>query len=146
MFKNYVVFCSLKSEKHGRNNGETKKQHKICKIKKREKCKNTTRGSHRTQAGFHESTDISFDQANNYGIIVMASETCSIILKTFSSDAIDVGGHRQMPAWNIILRKLDVQSQMKLSQQNQQLEDLVRENAEYELQKFRRNIKANKYM
>ena len=51
-----------------------------------------------------------------------------------------------MPAWNIILRKLDFQSQMKLSQQNQQLEDLVGENAEYELQKFRRNIKANKYM
>ena len=76
----------------------------------------------------------------------MASETCSIILKTFTSDATDVGGQRQIPAWNIIIRKLDFQSQMKLSQQNQQLQDLVRENADYELQKLRRNIKDNKYM
>jgi len=96
-------------------------------------CKNTVRGSHRTQVGFHELTDA-------------ASKACIIILKTLTSDPTDVGGHRQIPAWNIIIKKLDFQSQLKLSQQNQGLEDLVRENAEYELQNFRRNIKDNKYM
>ena len=67
-------------------------------------------------------------------------------MKTFTSDSTDVSSQRQIPAWNIILRKLDFQSQMKLTKQNQRLEDLVRENAEYELQKFRRHIKDNKYM
>jgi len=62
------------------------------------------------------------------------------------SDSTDVSSQRQIPAWNIILRKLDFQSQMKLTKQNQWLEDLVRENAEYELQKFRRHIKDNKYI
>ena len=33
--KKYVLFYLLKTEKHGRNNGKTKKQHKICKTKKR---------------------------------------------------------------------------------------------------------------
>ena len=75
-----------------------------------------------------------------------ASKACIIILKTFTSDPTDVGGDRQIPAWNFIIKKLDFQSQFKLSQQNQRLEDLVRENAEYELRKFRRNIKNNKYM
>ena len=69
-----------------------------------------------------------------------------VILKTSISDPTDVGGHTQIPAWNIIIRKLDFRSQMKISQQNQRLEDLVRENAEYELQKLRRHIKDDKYM
>lgn len=62
------------------------------------------------------------------------------------SDPTGVGGHRQVPAWNIIIKKLDFQSLMKISQQNQELEALVRENAEYELQKLRRHIKDNKYI
>ena len=44
------------------------------------------------------------------------------------------------------MKKLDFQSQMKLSQQNLRLENLVKENAEYEIQKLRRHIKDNKYM
>ena len=75
-----------------------------------------------------------------------ATEAGSISLKTFISGLTDVASHRQIPAWNVIIKKLDFQSQMKISQQNQQLEDLVRENAEYELQKFRRHIKDDKYM
>ena len=67
-------------------------------------------------------------------------------MKALISDPTDVGGHRQIPAWNIIMKKLDFQSQMKLSQQNLRLENLVKENAEYELQKLRRQIKDNKYM
>ena len=75
-----------------------------------------------------------------------ATEAESIILETFISFSTNVASHRQIPAWNVIIKKLDFQSQMKISQQNQQLEDLVRENAEYELQKFRRHIKDDKYM
>ena len=77
-------------------------------------------------------------------LIDATSKACIIILKTFTSDPTDVGGDRQIPAWNFIIKKLDFQNQLKLSQQNQRLEDLVRENAEYELRKFRRNIKDNK--
>ena len=101
---------------------------------------------HPTQAGFHrvnfhESTDNFVDHANR-----AATEAESIILETFISFSTNVASHRQIPAWNVIIKKLDFQSQMKISQQNQQLEDLVRENAEYELQKFRRHIKDDKYM
>ena len=49
-------------------------------------------------------------------------------------------------AWNIIVRKLDYQSQMKMSQQNQRLAELIRMNAESDLRKFRRHIQENKYM
>ena len=49
-------------------------------------------------------------------------------------------------AWDIIITKLDYQSQMKISQQNQRLEDVVTTNAEYELRKLRRHIQENKYM
>ena len=38
-------------------------------------------------------------------------------LKTLISDLTDVGGHRQMPAWTIIIRKFDFQGQMKILQQ-----------------------------
>ena len=92
---------------------------------------------------FHESTDNFVDQ---WLVNTAATEAGSIILKTFISNLTDVASHRQIPAWNVIIKKLDFQSQMKISQQNQQLEDLVRENAEYELQKFRRHIKDDKYM
>ena len=79
-------------------------------------------------------------------LTLAATEAYGIILKALISDPTDVGGHRQVLAWNIIIKKLDFQSQMKISQQNQQLEALVRENAESELQKLRRHIKDNKYM
>ena len=49
-------------------------------------------------------------------------------------------------AWDIIITKLDYQSQMKISQQNQRLEDVVTMHAEYELRKLRRHIQENKYM
>ena len=49
-------------------------------------------------------------------------------------------------AWDIIIPKLDFQSQMKISQLNQRLADFVGLNAESELRKFKRHIRENKYM
>lgn len=56
----------------------------------------------------------------------------------------DVGGDHL--AWDIIIPKLDFQSQMKISQLNQRLVDLVELNAESELRKFKRHIREDKYM
>ena len=55
-----------------------------------------------------------------------------------------VGGNNL--AWDIIIPKLDFQSQMKISQLNQRLADFVGLNAESELRKFKRHIRENKYM
>ena len=49
-------------------------------------------------------------------------------------------------AWDIIIPKLDFQSQMKISQLNQRLAYIVELNAEYELQKYKRHIREDKYM
>ena len=49
-------------------------------------------------------------------------------------------------AWNIIISKLDYQSQMKMSQQNKRLAEVVQMNAESDLRKFRRQIQENKFM
>ena len=50
------------------------------------------------------------------------------------------------PAWDIIIGRLDYASQMKLSQQNQNLAEIVEANAESKLRKFRRQIQEDKYM
>ena len=55
-----------------------------------------------------------------------------------------VGGDH--PAWDILIKKLDFQSQMKLWQQNQHLADVVETNAESELWKFQCQIRDDKYM
>lgn len=65
-------------------------------------------------------------------------------MKAFTSEPASVGGDH--PAWDILIRKLDFRSQMKIYQQNQRLADVVMENAEYELRKFRRLIRDDKYM
>ena len=49
-------------------------------------------------------------------------------------------------ALEIIIPKLDFQSQMKISQLNHRLADVVELNAEYELRKFKRHIRDDKYM
>jgi len=49
-------------------------------------------------------------------------------------------------AWDIIIPKLDFQIQMKISQLNHHLADVVELNAEYELRKFKRHIRDDKYM
>ena len=49
-------------------------------------------------------------------------------------------------AWDIIIRKLDYRSQMKISQQNQRLASVVQMNAESEIRKYRRHIREDKYM
>ena len=50
------------------------------------------------------------------------------------------------PAWDIIIPKLDFQSQMKMAQLNKRLAEVVEINAEYELCKFRRHIRDDKVM
>ena len=55
-----------------------------------------------------------------------------------------IGGDH--PAWDIIIPKLDYESQKKMSQQNQRLADIVKINAESDLRKFKRHIREDKYM
>ena len=56
----------------------------------------------------------------------------------------DIGGYHF--AWDIIIPKLDFQSQMKISQLNQRFADFVGLNAGSELRKFKRHIREDKYM
>ena len=62
------------------------------------------------------------------------------------SEEMPTGGRGDSPAWDIIIQKLDFQSQMKISQQNKHLAEVVKVNAESELRKFRRHIQEDKYM
>ena len=64
--------------------------------------------------------------------------------KSYPGSRQGIGGDH--PAWDIIIRKLDYKSQMKISQQNQRLADIVKRNAESDLRKFRRHIREDKYM
>ena len=48
-------------------------------------------------------------------------------------------------AWDLIIRKLDYRSQMKIAQQNQYLAEVVDINATRELQKYRRRLQEDKY-
>jgi len=49
-------------------------------------------------------------------------------------------------AWNLVVRKLDCRSQMKIAQQNRHLAEVVDNNATHELQKYRRRLQENKYI
>ena len=62
------------------------------------------------------------------------------------SEEMPDGGRGDSPAWDVIIQKLDFQSQMKISQQNKHLAEVVKVNAESELRKFRRHIQEDKYM
>ena len=71
--------------------------------------------------------------------------------KKSSSDPADVNESmtdvdEASSAWDILIRRLDFQTQLKLSQQNQHLAEVVRMNAESEIRKFQRHIRENKYM
>ena len=57
--------------------------------------------------------------------------------------AVQTGDH---PAWDVIIAKLEFQSQMKIAQLNRRLADVVQMNAEYELGSFQRHIQDEKYM
>ena len=50
------------------------------------------------------------------------------------------------PALDIIIPKLDFQSQMKMAQLNKRLANVVQINAEYELRKFKRHIRDDRFM
>ena len=72
-------------------------------------------------------------------------ELWSITLKTHISDTTTSPGGDH-PAWDIIIPKLDFQSQMKMAQMNQRLADMVQINADYELRKFQRRIRDDRFM
>ena len=55
-----------------------------------------------------------------------------------------IGGHH--PAWDIIIGRLDFKSQMKMSQQNRHLAEIVELIAESKLRKYRRQVQEDKYM
>ena len=69
---------------------------------------------------------------------------CIILETRISEVVIGVGGDHR--AWDILITKLDFQSQMKIAQQNQRLADVVQVNAEHEIRKFRSHIRDDKYM
>lgn len=48
--------------------------------------------------------------------------------------------------WDILIRKVDFCTQMKLAQVNQRLAELVDENAEYELKRLKKKISENENM
>ena len=48
--------------------------------------------------------------------------------------------------WELVVGKLGYITQMKLSQVNNRLADIVGQNAERTLQKFRRSLQEDKYM
>merc|ERR1712131_474678 len=61
-----------------------------------------------------------------------------------SETSTGVGGDNV--AWDILIPKLDFQSQMKISQQNQRLAEVVKINAEHKLRKFQGHIRDDKYI
>ena len=56
------------------------------------------------------------------------------------------GGFGDHFAWNLVVRKLDYRSQMKIGQQNQYLAEVVDINAAHELQKYRHRLQEDKYL
>ena len=48
--------------------------------------------------------------------------------------------------WDILIRKVDFCTQMKLAQVNQRMAELVDENAEYELKRLKKKISENENM
>ena len=73
--------------------------------------------------------------------ISLTTETESVLSGKMTTD---ISGYH--PAWDIIIPKLDFQSQMKISQLNQRFADFVGLNAGSELRKFKRHIREDKYM
>ena len=63
--------------------------------------------------------------------------------KGVGGEAVEIGHNF---AWNLVVRKLDYQSQMIIGQQNQYLAEVVDINATYDLQKYRRRLQADKYL
>ena len=78
------------------------------------------------------------------GIFLQTQNHQSLTETRISEVVIGVGGDHR--AWDILISKLDFQSQMKIAQQNQRLADAVQVNAEHEIRKFRSHIRDDKYM
>ena len=73
---------------------------------------------------------------------------CKSIYKSEKSSKTErVGGEfGDSSAWNLVVRKLDYRSQMKIAQQNRHLAEVVDNNATHELQKYRRCLQEDKYL
>ena len=56
------------------------------------------------------------------------------------------GGFGDNFAWNLVVRKLDYRTQMRIAQQNQYLAEVVDINAAHDLQKYRRRLKDDKFL
>ena len=63
-----------------------------------------------------------------------------------SIDQIEMAIGGDHSGWDILIGKLDFQSQFKISQQNKRLAEMVKLNADYQLRVFRRHIRDNRYM
>ena len=63
-----------------------------------------------------------------------------------SSKTERVSGFGDNFAWNLVIRKLDYQSQLKIARQNQYLAEVVEINAAHELQKYRRRLQQDKFL
>ena len=48
--------------------------------------------------------------------------------------------------WDILIRKVDFRTQIKIAQLNQRMAELVDENAEYELKRLKKEISDNSVM
>ena len=70
----------------------------------------------------------------------------NISRKSETSKKTDSGGFGDNFAWNLIVKKLDYQSQMKISQINHFLAEVVDINAAHELQKYRRRLQQDKFL
>ena len=49
-------------------------------------------------------------------------------------------------AWELVIRKLNYRTQMKLLQLNHHLADIVEQNAEHQLRIYRRRLQEDKYL
>ena len=63
--------------------------------------------------------------------------------KGVGGEAVEIGHNF---AWNLVVRRLDFRTQMKIAQQNRYLAEVVDINATYDLQKYRRRLQADKYL
>ena len=67
----------------------------------------------------------------HHNFVTLCCGNINLIL-IYHSRKMSTGVGCDHPAWDIIIRKLDFQSQMKISQQNQLLANIVAMNAEHE--------------
>ena len=63
--------------------------------------------------------------------------------KGVGGEAVEIGHNF---AWNLVVRKLDYRTRLRIAQQNQYLAEVVEINAIHELKKYRRHLQDDKYL